>query len=66
MPNAELLVLGSEEELLAQLPELVGRVAAFLGLTDCSTEVNRLPGLRCATVYNRPDAKRERSVTAGS
>jgi 3-oxoadipate enol-lactonase len=30
MPNAELIVLGSEDELLARLPELVTRVAAFL------------------------------------
>ena len=30
MPNAELIVLGSEDELLARLPELVGTVAAFL------------------------------------
>jgi hypothetical protein len=30
MPNAELLVLGSEDELLARLPELVARVADFL------------------------------------
>ena len=30
MPNAELIVLGSEDELLARLPELVARVAAFL------------------------------------
>jgi 3-oxoadipate enol-lactonase len=30
MPNAELIVLGSEDELLAHLPELVSRVAAFL------------------------------------
>jgi pimeloyl-ACP methyl ester carboxylesterase len=30
MPNAELTVLGSEDELLARLPELVARVAAFL------------------------------------
>jgi hypothetical protein len=30
MPNAELIVMGSEDELLARLPELVGRVAAFL------------------------------------
>jgi pimeloyl-ACP methyl ester carboxylesterase len=30
MPNAELLELGSEGELLARLPELVTRVAAFL------------------------------------
>jgi hypothetical protein len=30
MPNAELIVLGSEEELLARLPELVTTVAAFL------------------------------------
>jgi 3-oxoadipate enol-lactonase len=31
MPNAELIQLGSEAELLARLPELVARVAAFLG-----------------------------------
>jgi 3-oxoadipate enol-lactonase len=30
LPNAELIVLGSEDELLARLPELVTRVAAFL------------------------------------
>ena len=30
MPNAELIVMGSEDELLARLPELVGTVAAFL------------------------------------
>jgi hypothetical protein len=30
MPNAELVELGSEEELMARLPELVTRVAAFL------------------------------------
>jgi pimeloyl-ACP methyl ester carboxylesterase len=30
MPNAELIVMGSEDELLARLPELVARVAAFL------------------------------------
>lgn len=30
MPNAELIVMGSEDELLARLPELVGRVAGFL------------------------------------
>jgi 3-oxoadipate enol-lactonase len=30
MPNAELIVMGSEEEMLARLPELVARVAAFL------------------------------------
>ena len=30
MPNAELIVLGSEDELMARLPELVTRVAAFL------------------------------------
>ena len=30
MPNAELIVLGSEDELLARLPELVARVATFL------------------------------------
>lgn len=30
MPNAELIVLGSEGELLARLPELVGTIASFL------------------------------------
>jgi 3-oxoadipate enol-lactonase len=30
MPNAELIVLGSEDELIARLPKLVTRVAAFL------------------------------------
>jgi pimeloyl-ACP methyl ester carboxylesterase len=30
LPNAELVVMGSEEELLARLPELVAKVAAFL------------------------------------
>ena len=30
MPNAELIVIGSEEELFARLPELVARVGAFL------------------------------------
>ena len=30
MPNAELVELGSEDELMARLPELVTRVAAFL------------------------------------
>jgi len=30
MPNAELVVMGSEDELLARLPELVAKVAAFL------------------------------------
>jgi 3-oxoadipate enol-lactonase len=30
MPNAELIVIGSEDELLARLPELVARVDAFL------------------------------------
>jgi pimeloyl-ACP methyl ester carboxylesterase len=30
MPNTDLIVLGSEDELLARLPELVTRVAAFL------------------------------------
>ncbi len=30
MPNTELIVLGSEDELLARLPELVTRVAGFL------------------------------------
>jgi pimeloyl-ACP methyl ester carboxylesterase len=30
MPNAELIVLGSEDELLARLPELVATVATFL------------------------------------
>ena len=30
MPNADLIVLGSEDELMARLPELVTRVAAFL------------------------------------
>jgi pimeloyl-ACP methyl ester carboxylesterase len=30
LPNAELIVLGSEDELMARLPELVARVADFL------------------------------------
>jgi 3-oxoadipate enol-lactonase len=30
MPNAELIVIGSEDELFQRLPELVGRVATFL------------------------------------
>jgi 3-oxoadipate enol-lactonase len=30
MPNAELILLGSEEELMAQIPTLVQRVSAFL------------------------------------
>ena len=30
MPNAELIVIGSEDELFTRLPELVSRVAAFL------------------------------------
>jgi len=30
IPNTELVVMGSEDELLARLPELVGKVAAFL------------------------------------
>jgi 3-oxoadipate enol-lactonase len=30
MPNSELVVIGSEDELFTRLPELVGRVAAFL------------------------------------
>jgi hypothetical protein len=30
MPNAQLVELGSEDELMARLPELVTRVAAFL------------------------------------
>jgi 3-oxoadipate enol-lactonase len=31
MPNAELIMLGSQEELLAQIPVLVQQVSAFLG-----------------------------------
>ncbi len=31
MPNAELIVLGSQEELMAQIPMLVQRVSSFLG-----------------------------------
>jgi hypothetical protein len=31
MPNAELVMLPSERELFEAIPELVGRVAAFLG-----------------------------------
>jgi hypothetical protein len=30
MPNAELLVIGSEQELFDRLPELVARVSTFL------------------------------------
>jgi len=30
MPNAELIVLPGEEELMAAIPQLVGRVKAFL------------------------------------
>jgi 3-oxoadipate enol-lactonase len=33
MPNAELIVIGSEQELFDRLPELVGRVSAFLAET---------------------------------
>jgi len=32
MPNAELVELGSEDELMGRLPELVTRVAAFLAV----------------------------------
>ena len=31
IPNAELILLGSEEELYASIPQLVERVARFLG-----------------------------------
>jgi 3-oxoadipate enol-lactonase len=34
IPNAELVVMGSQDELLEQLPQLVARVAAFLGSAD--------------------------------
>jgi pimeloyl-ACP methyl ester carboxylesterase len=31
IPNSELIMLGSEEELYGSIPELVDRVARFLG-----------------------------------
>jgi pimeloyl-ACP methyl ester carboxylesterase len=34
MPNAELIVMSGEEELMAAIPMLVGRVKAFLEGTD--------------------------------
>jgi hypothetical protein len=34
MPNADLVVMGSQDELLQQLPQLVAQVAAFLASAD--------------------------------
>ena len=34
MPHAELIVMSGEEELMASIPRLVGRVKAFLEGTD--------------------------------
>jgi hypothetical protein len=34
MPNTELIVMSGEEELMAAIPMLVGRVKAFLEGTD--------------------------------